>query len=52
MNTRRAIGHMRGVADAGDNHVPPKALIEEVVIKVNLAGFNDAKVRAYLAHMV
>ena len=42
---------MRGVVDAEDNQVPPQALIEGVVMQVNLAGLTDSKVRVYLAHM-
>ena len=49
MNTRKAIGQMRGVAAARDNQLPPQAPDEGVAITVNLAGLADAEVRTPLS---
>ena len=52
MNSRRTIGHRRGVATVGDNQAPPQALAEGVALPVNQAGFTDAEVRASLAQIL
>ena len=49
MNTMRAIGQMRGVEVAGDNHVAPPAPAEGVVMPVNPAGLTYVEVRASLS---
>ena len=51
MNTMRAIGQMRGVEVAGDNHVAPPAPAEGVVMPINTAGLADVEVMASLAQM-
>ena len=43
MNTRRTIGHRRGVATAGNNKVPPQAPAEGVAMPVNPAGLTDVE---------
>ena len=51
MNTRRNVGQRRKGAAAGNNHVPPHASAEGVVMLVNPDGLTDAEVRASLALM-
>ena len=44
MNFRRTIGQRRGGSAAEDNHVPPQAPVERVVVSVNPTGLTDAEV--------
>ena len=51
MNTRRNVGQrIRGEA-SGNNHVPPLAPAEGLVLPVNPTGFTDVEVRLSLDKM-